>query len=342
MQRVVNRRVVLRRRPAGRTRTGDFGVATFELGEVPPGHLVLRVILIQIAPAARAVMTNTTPFRQTDVGDGILCALVGTVVATPVGGPALGSMMTSYGLWEEYAVVPVTRARPVIAGLPLSDNLGPLGLNGLTAYFGMTRIGAPASGQTVVVSAAAGGVGHLAGQLARLLGAQVVGITGSDAKNQRLHADFGFDRTVNHRSPTFLTDLASACPAVGADVFFDTVGGPLLDAMLPLMNRGGRIVCCGATAHYEGEVDDVLQPGPRGIPQLLINRNLRMEGFETADFHAEWDDALGTLSRHRQSGSLRAAIHEWHGIESAPDALIAVLRGDNFGQAMVRLEPDPA
>jgi NADPH-dependent curcumin reductase CurA len=211
MTRLVNRRVVLARRPAGRIRAEDFGLDTFELGEIPPDHLVLRVLLIQIAPAARAVMTISTAFDRTDVGDGILCALVGVVVVTPAGGPAIGSLVMSYGLWEEYAVVPAAQARPVIEGHPLVDNLGPLGLNGLTAYFGMIHIGSPHAGQTVVVSAAARGVGHLAGQLARISGARVVGVTGSDAKNRRLHAEFGFEHTVNHRSPSFPADLADAC-----------------------------------------------------------------------------------------------------------------------------------
>jgi NADPH-dependent curcumin reductase CurA len=111
--------------------------------------------------------------------------------------------------------------------------------------------------------------------------------------------------------------------------------------MMPLMARRGRIVCCGAAGEYEDQVDDAPRPGPRGVPQLLINKSLRMEGFVTADFLPEWDTALATLSRHLQNGALRPAMCEWHGIESAPTALIALLRGENFGQAVVRIEPDP-
>jgi NADPH-dependent curcumin reductase CurA len=336
----VNRRIVLARRPAGAITRDDFTIETFELQDVPTGHLVLRVILIQIAPAARAVMTNTTPFPQTAVGDGILCAVVGEVVASPAGGPPLGSLRSGYGLWEDYAVVPVVETLPVVPGRPLTDNLGPLGLNGLTAYFGMTRLGAPRPNETVVVSAAAGGVGHLAGQLARAAGARVLGITGSAEKNHRLQSDYGFDATVNHRSANFQADLIAAAPAAGIDVFFDNVGGSVLDAVLPLMARRGRIVCCGAVSQYDHDVDNVDQPGPRGVPQRLINKSLRMEGFEVADFQTEWGEAIDVLRGQLETGSLRQAVHLWHGLESAPDALTALLTGRNFGQGIVRLRPD--
>jgi len=206
----------------------------------------------------------------------------------------------------------------------------------------MTRVGAPRQGETVVVSAAAGGVGHLAGQLARSAGARVLGITGSAEKNNRLQNDYGFDAGVDHRSATFQADLMAAGSAAGIDVFFDNVGGPVLDTVLPLMARGGRVVCCGAVSQYDRHVDDVRQPGPRGVPQWLINKSLRMEGFTIADFQAEWPEAIDVLRAQLEAGILRPAVHLWERLESAPDALIAVLSGRNFGQGIVRLHPDPA
>jgi NADPH-dependent curcumin reductase CurA len=249
--------------------------------------------------------------------------------------------VTSYGLWQEYAVVPAEQTRAVVPGHPLVHNLGVLGLNGLTAYFGMTRIGEPRPGQTVVVSAAGGGVGLVAGQIARTAGARVLGITGSDDKNQRLEADYGFAGTVNHRSPTFTEDLRRACGESGADLFFDNVGGMVLDAMLPQMAHHGRIVCCGAAAQYDESDDGVIQQGPRGIPQHLINRSVRLEGFVIADFAPEWADALGRLGQWLWDGTIKPAVQEWRGLESAPEALMAVLAGDSFGQAVVRILPDP-
>jgi NADPH-dependent curcumin reductase CurA len=329
---------VLAQRPKGRIQRRDFAVEDVEIRDVPDGHVVLKVSFIQIAPAARAVMTSTTGFDRTNVGDGILGAVVGDVVVTCPGGPALGTTVMSYGLWDEYAVVPAAQTLPVIEGQPLVHNLGALGLNGLTAYFGMTRIANPRAGETVVVSAASGGVGHLAGQIAHQAGAHVVGITGSDMKNRRLLDEFKFSRVVNRRSPTFLDDLGSACGESGADVYFDNVGGAVLDAMLPLMRSHGRIVCCGATAHYQEEDDGITQPGPRGIPQHLINKCLRIEGFLAADYAYEWAAARSQLSAWLSDETITTAVQHWNGLENAPDALIAVLAGESFGQAVVELE----
>jgi NADPH-dependent curcumin reductase CurA len=194
----------------------------------------------------------------------------------------------------------------------------------------------------VVVSAAAGGVGHVAGQIARTAGARVIGITGSDEKNRKLEAEYGFAHTVNHRSATFVDDLRDACGETGADVFFDNVGGTVLDAMLPLMGHHGRIVCCGAAAQYDDKEDAVLQPGPRGIPQHLFNKALRMEGIFTPDYVSEWAEGARQLAAWLDEGTIEAATHIWNGLDSAPEALVAVLSGENFGQALVRISPDPS
>jgi NADPH-dependent curcumin reductase CurA len=312
---------------------------TIEIHDVPADHVVLRVMFIQIAPGARAVMTSTTGFDESKVGDGILCTVVGEVIISCPGGPVVGSQVMGYGFWEEYAVIPAASTLPVMAGQPLVHNVGVLGLNGLTAYFGMTRIAKPRRGDTVVISAAAGGVGHLAGQIGHHAGAHVVGITGSDAKNRRLQDEFKFTRTVNRRSATFLEDLGAACGGAGVDVYFDNVGGDVLNAVLPLMKRHGRIVCCGATAQYDQIDDDLLEPGPPGIPQHLINKSLRLEGFLAADFAHDWAQARGQLSEWLSDGTITTAIQSWPGLEHAPDALLSVLAGENFGQAVVQL-PD--
>ncbi|WAJ45309.1 NADP-dependent oxidoreductase [Mycobacterium sp. Aquia_216] len=337
MNPLLSRRVVLAKRPEGPIQHHDFKFVSTTITDVPDDHVVLKVIYIQIAPAARAVMTSTTGFDQTNVGDGILCAVVGDVVVTCAGGPALGSSVMSYGFWEEYSVVPMAQALPVVAGHPLIHNLGVLGLNGLTAYYGMIRIGGPQPGETVVISAAAGGVGHLAGQIAHHAGARVVGITGSDDKNRRLENEFNFTHTVNHRHPNFHEDLRAACGPSGVAVYFDNIAGDVLTSMLPLMRPHGRIVCCGATAQYDQKDDNLVQPGPRGIPQYLINKSLRLEGFLTADYAHEWAQGRNQLSDWLTDGTIRSATQTWHGLESAPDALLAVLAGENFGQAVVQL-----
>jgi NADPH-dependent curcumin reductase CurA len=336
---ITNHQVVLAESPSGELGVHHFKSVTTEIPPRGADEVLIRNVYAQVAPAARAVMTNTTHFPRTRPGDGILTTVVGEVIEGPADGPAPGTIVTCVARWEEYSTVPVSQVRPVQAGGPLIRQLGLLGRNGLAAYFGMFRVGQVKAGETVVVSAAAGGVGHLAGQLARIAGARVVGITGSEEKNRILREELGFTAAVNRRSPMFLSHLSAAC-GDGADVFFDNVGGAALDAMLPLMNHHGRIVCCGAVAGYDTGQDAVLAPGPRGIPQLLVNKALRIEGFATADFLPEWPDALDRLADW--ADQLKEITKVWEGLDSAPEALVAMLAGENTGQVVVRIGPDPA
>jgi NADPH-dependent curcumin reductase CurA len=335
-----NHRIVLAEAPSGTLGVHHFTSVTTEIPPLSPSQVLIRVIYAQVPPAARAVMTNTTAFPRTRPGEGIFTAVVGEVVNGPTQGPTAGTIVTCFAGWEEYSVVPVAQVRPVRARGPLHHHIGVLGHNGLAAYFGMLKVGLVTANDTVVVSAAAGGVGHLAGQLARIAGARVIGITGSDDKNRILQEELGFSATLNRRSPTFTTDLRAACPA-GANVFFDNVGGGVLDAILPLMTAHGRVVCCGAVASYDTAHDAVLAPGPRGIPLLIVNKALRLEGFLTADFMPEWGTALDHLAVWVQQGQLKAITKVWDGLDAAPEALVAMLAGENVGQVVVRVGPDP-
>jgi NADPH-dependent curcumin reductase CurA len=336
----LNHEIVLAEALSGTLEMHHFTSVTAEIPPLSPDQVLIRVIYAQVPPAARAVMTNTTAFPLTRPGEGIFTAVVGEVVDGPATGPAAGTIVTCFAGWEDYSVVPVAQVRPVRAGGPLHHHLGVLGHNGLAAYFGMLKVGQVTADDTVVVSAAAGGVGHLAGQLARIAGARVIGITGSDDKNRIVEEDLGFSATLNRRSPTFATDLRAACTD-GANVFFDNVGGDVLDAILPLMAEHGRVVCCGAVASYDTAQDAVLAPGPRGIPQLVINKALRLEGFLTADFMPEWGNALDQLARWTQQGQLKTITKVWDGLDAAPEALVAMLAGENIGQVVVRVGPDP-
>jgi NADPH-dependent curcumin reductase CurA len=337
---MLNHRIVLAEAPSGTLGLHHFRSVTTAVPPLTADQILIRVVYAQVPPAARAVMTNTTAFPMTQPGEGIFTAVVGEVVDGPASGPAAGTIVTGFAGWEEYSVVPFSQVRAVRGEGPLYHHLGLLGHNGLAAYFGMLKVGQVTADDTVVVSAAAGGVGHLAGQLARTTGARVIGITGSADKNRILEEELAFSATVNRRSPTFVTDLSAAC-ADGADVFFDNVGGSLLDAMLPLMAVHGRVVCCGAVAGYDGDQDAVCAPGPRGIPQLIINKALRIEGFLPADFTPDWDAALDRLAGWTQQGQLKTITRVWEGLDAAPEALVAMLAGENAGQVVVRVGPDP-
>src|SRR5690606_32629431 len=176
--------------------------------------------------------------------------------------------------WQDHALLPARSVKEVEPVEPLSHHLSVLDVTGFTAYFGLLDVGRPRPGETVVVSAAAGATGSIVGQIARLAGARVVGITGSQAKAEVLLDQLGFDAVVNHRDDDVRRALRAACPD-GVDVYFDNVGGPLLDTVIRTMNERGRIVCCGAASQYDGAAP---QAGPASVPGLLVTRRLRMEG----------------------------------------------------------------
>jgi len=248
-----------------------------------------------------------------------------------------GAVVACEAGWQEYAVLPAAAVRPVTVRGELSHHLGAVGVNGLTAYFGLLEVGRPQPGETVVVSGAAGATGHLVGQLARLAGCRVVGIAGSADKIRLLTEQLGFDAAVNHRSTSLRQDLRAACPE-GVDVYFDNVGGSVLETTLSLMNQRGRVVCCGAVSQYDTSNP---APGPRGVPGYLVSKSLRMEGFIVTDFHGLWPNAERRLARWLADGRLIALQDMVEGLYSAPAALIGLLKGDNVGKRIVRVGPDP-
>ena len=205
-------------------------------------------------------------------------------------------------------------ARVVDADVDPALHLSLFGINGLTAYFGLFDVGAPQAGETVVVSAASGSVGHLVGQMARIHGCRVVGVTGSDAKGELLTGQLGFDAAVNHRSDTFRDDFKAATPD-GIDIYFDNTGGDILGAALRRMRPHGRIVCCGVVSQYDTSDP---QPGPRGIPGLLVNNRVRMEGFLVFDFADRYDDGRAQMRTWLDAGDLVSLHDEVTGLDQAP------------------------
>jgi NADPH-dependent curcumin reductase CurA len=215
-----------------------------------------------------------------------------------------------------------------------------LGVTGLTAYFGLLRVGAVQAGDVVLVSAAAGATGNVVGQIAKLKGCRVVGVTGSNAKNQLLVERLGFDAAVNHRDPTYADDLRRACPD-GIDLYFDNVGGPTLELALRLLKLKGRVVCCGAVSQYDTGTPNAAD-GVRGVPGLIVTKRLRLEGFIVSDYIAEWATATQELAGWVSAGAIAVLEEVVDGLDGAPGALTGLLAGDNVGKRMVRVAPDPA
>ncbi|MGH9818417.1 MAG: NADP-dependent oxidoreductase, partial [Candidatus Acidiferrales bacterium] len=320
-----NRQILLAERPSGKLQESHFKAVDSAIGAPGPGELLVRTILLSIDPANRAWMQGRTYREQLGAGEVMAGGALCEVIAAKDAPIPPGAIVWGEPGWQEYAVLAANRVLPVAVRGPLTHHMSALGITGLTAYFGMLNVAQPRSGETVVVSAAAGATGSVAGQIARIHGARVVGVTGSDDKNAMLERDLGFDATVNHRSQTLRQDLAAACPN-GIDVYFDNVGGRVLEAVLPLMKTHGRIACCGAVSQYDSATP---APGPAGVPAQLIVKRLRMEGFLVSDYIGEWGKAQEQLAAWIPSGELKVLEDVVEGLESAPRALIGILAGDN-------------
>ncbi|WP_329410198.1 NADP-dependent oxidoreductase [Nocardia vinacea] len=332
-----NRQVVLRQRPVDRLDVSHFAVVDGAIGRPGEGEVLVRTVLLSIDPANRAWMQGRTYRDRLEDGQVMEGFVLGEVIDANGTDIAAGTIVECQGKWQEFAVLPRALVRPIEVLGPLEQHLGLLGINGVTAYFGLYRVGCVAAGETVVVSAAAGATGHLVGQLAKLRGARVVGIAGSEAKNAVLVEKLGFDAAVDHHRDDLLASLRAACPN-GVDVYFDNVGGPVLDTALRVMNPHGRIVCCGVVSQYDTSSP---APGPRGVPGLLITKRLRMEGFLAPDFLDEWPEATRKLADLADSGEIVGLVTMTDGLESAPEALVGLLAGKNVGKAVVRVAPDP-
>ncbi|WP_110319068.1 NADP-dependent oxidoreductase [Mycolicibacterium moriokaense] len=329
-----NRQIVLAERPEGKLERRHFRSVSSDVTEPAAGEVLCRTVLLSIDPANRAWMQASTYRDQLSGGDVMAGFTLCEVVA---GDLSVGTVVVCEAGWQQYAILRVSDVQQVAPRANLGDHLGALGVNGITAYCGLLEVGRPQPGDTVVVSGAAGATGHLVGQLARLAGCVVVGIAGADAKLRVLTDRLGFDEAVSYRSRTFRKDLRAACPR-GIDVYFDNVGGAVLEAALPLMNVNGRVVCCGAVSAYDAAAPS---SGPRGVPGHLVTKRLRMEGFIASDFRDQWPVAEQRLAGWVDGGQLIAMQDVVDGLDSAPDALIGLLNGDNIGKRIVRVGPDP-
>lgn len=333
----VNRQVVLTRLPEDR-----LTVDHFEFREAPvpvpgDGEVLCRTVLLSVDAANRAWMQGAT-YRDPITGGQVMAGFaLAEVVASNDPAFAPGDVVEADSGWQEYAVHKGKALNKVTVRAPLTHHMSVLGVTGLTAYFGLLRVGRPQAGETVLVSAAAGATGNVVGQLAKRAGCRVVGVAGSPDKCQWLVEALGFDAAVSHRDTNFRGALKDACPN-GVDVYFDNTGGPVLEAALWRLNMGGRIVCCGVVSQYDTNSPAA---GPRGVPGLLVTKRIRMEGFIVMDFFADRAAAEDDIAAAVASGELQAVIDEVEGLEAAPAALVGLLAGDNLGKRMVRVGLDP-
>ncbi len=322
--------------PAGALRQTHFTLREVDLPAPGPGEVLLRVILISIDAAARAWLQGATYRAPVRTGDAMPCYALCEVVESNARGLAKGDLVAGEAVWADYAVVPAQYVQKVPAIRPLTHHLSAYGIAGKTAFHGLISVGRPIAGETVLVSAAAGAVGAYVGQIAKALGCRVVGVAGGAEKCAFVTEELGFDACVDYRDPKMFKALRAACPD-GVDVYFDNVGGPVLETALFAMNERGRVVCCGAISQY----DSAAAAGPRNLPGLVVVKRLRMEGFIVTDFARQDATALRALRTWVQTGQIKVIEDVVEGLENTPAALIGLLAGENKGKRMVRVGPDP-
>lgn len=332
---VVNRQITLASRPLGYPRVSDFRLVYSPLPSPGAGEVLVRSSYLSLDPHLRARMSDAESHgRPVAIGDVMTGGAVGLVVESRDAGFRIGDAVEGTLGWQEYAAVAGGALRQIDLGLaPISTALGVLGTPGLTAYFGLLDVCNPQRGETVVVSGAAGAVGMVVGQIAKLGGCRVVGVAGSDAKIGWLLDELGFDAALNYKSAGDLRfALAKTCPD-GIDVYFDSVGGAVTDAVLGRINTGARIAVCGQVSQY-----NLSEPesGPRWLGQLVV-KQAKVQGFLVSAYAARFPEALGQLARWLQQGLLKYREDVAQGIEAAPQAFIEMLQGRNLGKQLVQL-----
>lgn len=326
--------VVVASLPEDRLTGDEFRIETRDLPPLGDGQIQAKVLAFTIGAGQRAGLQGSAHYAGATEGGMIMNATgVAVVEASRANGIREGDWIVGQTGWATHTQLAGDQVRVVSPELDPSLHLGLLGSTGLTAYFGLTKIGNPAAGETLVVSAAAGSVGHFAGQMGKILGCRVVGVTSAEAKGRVLVEELGFDAVVNRKSKDFRAEFKAATPE-RIDIYFDNTGGEVLGASLFRMAPHGRIVCCGAVSAYDTSQPD---PSPRGVPGLLVNNRVRMEGFLVFDHEAEYGAARTQLLHWHQVGKLEARAFEHQGLDSAATAFLNILSGQNIGTTLVRL-----
>jgi NADPH-dependent curcumin reductase len=332
----VRRSVILKRRPHGAPSVHDFEIVEDAIPEPGPGEVVSHTLWLSIDPYMRGRLSDAKSYaKPVEIGEPMTGETVGRVIASHDPAFVPGDIVVGARGWQTHVVSRATLLTKLPRDeAPLSTYLGVLGMPGVTAYSGMTDIGQPKAAETVVVSAASGAVGSVAGQLAKRAGARVVGIAGGAEKCLFAQEVLCFDDCIDHRCADLPAALRAACPN-GIDVYFENVGGDVQRAVFPQLNDFGRMVMCGMVAEYN---DTQPRPGPNLMS--VVRKRLRIQGlivFDKPERYAEWR-ALATP--WVRDGTLHYREDIMDGLASAPEALVGLLSGRNFGKVLVRLSPN--
>ncbi len=338
MTQATNDQFLLAARPVGMPRDSDWQRAAPPLGELLEGEVRVKVLYISLDPAMRGWMNDARSYvRPVAIGEVMRAGGVGVVVESKSPKFAVGEHVMGVTGVQRYWTgaaddkgAMLAKVDPNIA--PLPTWLNALGMPGMTAYFGLTEVGQPKAGDTVVVSGAAGAVGMTVGQVAKQLGCRVVGIAGGEDKCRFVVEELGFDACIDYKAGPVHAGLKQHCPQ-GVDVYFDNVGGDILDAVLTRINMKARIVICGAISQYNatGAVK-----GPANYLALLVNR-ARMEGMLVTDYAARYPEGVATLARWMKEGSFKSREHIVEGFDTFPSTLLMLFKGENLGKLVLKV-----
>ena len=330
---LTNKQIYLKSSPKDKLLEDNFEFKNSKVKNLDHNQVLVEVVYISIDAANRAWMQGRTYRSQILPGDVMGGYALGKVIATNNNNFNIGDYVEGDLGWQNYAI---RDAKELIkTSIKASENLhmSVLGITGKTAYFGL-GLADLKKGETVLISAAAGAVGNVAGQIAKIKGCKVIGITSSDEKASWLKDVLGFDGVVNYKNDNFIKDLRSLCPEK-VDVYFDNVGGPIFESVLFAMNNFGRIICCGAVSQYDQASP---QNGPRGVPGLIVTKRLTLKGFIVMDFNEkEQEEAEKNLLNWINQNKIIPAEDIMNGLESTPMALIGLLNGDNKGKRLVKI-----
>ncbi|PUE44445.1 NADP-dependent oxidoreductase [Limnohabitans sp. 2KL-51] len=330
-----NRQVLLAQRPDGIPQNEHFRIVETEIPPLKIGEVLVRNEWLSVEPAMRGWVNSVGNYsKPVGIGEVMRSFAAGRIVASLHPDWDVGTPVTGMFGWQEYASVPVSAISRKVGeeDLPLSTSLGVMGINGVTAHYGLLEIGQPLAGQTVVVSTAAGAVGSLVGQIAKLYGCRTIGITGGETKRQLCLNAFGYDIALDYKSPDFESQLRTACEN-SVDIYFDNTSGAISDTVLMQLALNARVVICGTAS-----IPSWTPPpqGPRVERHLLVKR-ARMQGFVIFDHDDHEPKARADIARWLREGGLQYREDILDGIENAPDAIAGLYRGENLGKRLIRL-----
>ncbi|HLS69299.1 MAG TPA: NADP-dependent oxidoreductase [Kiloniellales bacterium] len=338
----INRQLILAERPRGMPDANTLKLIESEVPAPAAGQMLLRTVYLSLDPYMRGRMSDAPSYAApVEIGGVMVGGTVARVVTSNVAGFAPGDWVLSSNGWQDYALAD-GRGVTNLGQSPENPSwaLGVLGMPGFTAWAGLTQIGAPKPGETLVVAAATGPVGATVGQIGKLLGCRVVGIAGGPQKCAYAVEELGFDAGIDHKAPDFAQQLARACPE-GIDVYFENVGGRVLDAVIPLLNAHARVPVCGLISQYNATS---LPEGPDRLSWLMgeiLRKKLRFQGFIIFDtFGHLYQEFAEEMNSWVASGKIRYREEIIDGLERAPAALVGLLKGENFGKRVIRVGED--